>query len=217
MCLLESEVSHLCLEGTPFWTNLNKAREDCAAAVRGARGGSGGRYSKCKSVGTITQRWQTLFAEENCLLEKMGLRLNTTSPIDLEKYERATETIDTSLAALIHPNSTTMRRCSERTTSALTRKLIKCWGSYSEEEHSLLVKVAVGSAIANCFRVTLSQGCIGYLGMKLGREEVGRDIKQNVGMRDFSSQEIEEELFDKEMELEEKELQIFTIDEQQIA
>ena len=38
-----------------------------------------------------------------------------------------------------------------------------------------------------------------------------------VGMRDFSSQEIEEELFDKEMELEEKELQNFTIDEQQIA
>ena len=36
-------------------------------------------------------------------------------------------------------------------------------------------------------------------------------------MRDFSSQEIEEELFDKEMELEERELQIFTIDEQQIA
>jgi len=209
MCLLESEVSHLCLEGTPFWTNLNKAREDCAAAVRGARGVYGGRYSKCKSVGTIAQRWQTLFAEENCLLEKMGLRLNTTSPIDLEKYERTTETIDTSLAALIHPNSTTMRRCSERTTSALTRKLIKCWESYSEEEHSLLVKFAVGSAIANCFRVTLSQGCIGYLGVKLGREEVG--------MRDFSSQEIEEELFDKEMELEEKELQIFTIDEQQIA
>ena len=36
-------------------------------------------------------------------------------------------------------------------------------------------------------------------------------------MRDLSSQEIEEELFDKEMELEEKELQNFTIDEQQIA
>ena len=36
-------------------------------------------------------------------------------------------------------------------------------------------------------------------------------------MRDLSSQEIEEELFDKEMELEEKELQIFTIDEQKIA
>ena len=38
-----------------------------------------------------------------------------------------------------------------------------------------------------------------------------------VGMRDFSSQEIEEELFDKEMELEERALQIFTIDEQKIA
>ena len=39
----------------------------------------------------------------------------------------------------------------------LVKTIFRCWGSYSEEEHSLLVKFAVGSAIANCFRVTLSQ------------------------------------------------------------
>ena len=39
------------------------------------------------------------------------------------------------------------------------------------------------------------QGCIGWLGVKLGREEVG--------MREFSLQEIEEQLFDKEMSIEE--------------
>ena len=39
----------------------------------------------------------------------------------------------------------------------LVKTILRCWGSYSEEEHSLLVKFAVGSAIANCFRVTLSQ------------------------------------------------------------
>ena len=39
------------------------------------------------------------------------------------------------------------------------------------------------------------QGCVGRLGAKLGREEVG--------MREFSLQEIEEQLFDKEMSIEE--------------
>ena len=40
-----------------------------------------------------------------------------------------------------------------------------------------------------------SQGCIGLLGVKLGREEVK--------MRELSLQEIEEQLFDKEMSVEE--------------
>ena len=39
------------------------------------------------------------------------------------------------------------------------------------------------------------QGCVGWLGVKLGREEVG--------MREFSLQAIEEQFFDKEMSIEE--------------
>ena len=39
----------------------------------------------------------------------------------------------------------------------LVKTILRCWGSYSEDEHIVLVKFAVGSAIANCFRVTLSQ------------------------------------------------------------
>jgi len=164
-----------------------------------------GRYSKCKPVEKVAERWQTLFAEENCILVEMGLQLNSTSPLDLEKYEMLTDSIGSSLAALIHPNSTTMRRCIDKTTSALTRKLIKCWGGYTDEEHSLLVKFAVGSAIANCFTVNLNQGCIGWLGVRLGREEVG--------MRELSLQEIEEQLFDKEMSIEEDMLDYFVAEE----
>jgi len=207
MCLSESEVSQLCLKGTTFEASLVDARSDCFSggrrphSVKPPQGRDGmesrraGRYSKCKPVEKVAERWQTLFAEENCVLVEMGLRLNSTSPLDLEKYEMVTESIDSSMAALIHPNSTTMRRCIDKTTSALTRKLIKCWGGYTDEEHSLLVKFAVGSAIANCFTVNLNQGCIGWLGAKLGREEVG--------MRELSLQDIEEQLFDKEMSIEE--------------
>jgi len=214
MCLSEAEVSQLCLEGTTFETSLRDSREKCgpAGGIRpqgGFRPHLGkppqgrhevenlrvGPYSKCKPAQKVAERWETLFAEENCILVGMGLRLNSTSPLNLEKYELVTDSIDSSLAALIHPNSTMMRRCIDKTTSALTRKLIKCWGGYTEEEHSLLVKFAVGSAIANCFTVTLNQGCIGWLGVKLVREEVG--------MRELSFQEIEEQLFDKEMSIEE--------------
>merc|ERR1719430_137444 len=211
---LHGKVSQLCLEGTTFETSLRDSREKCgpAGGIRpqgGFRPHLGkppqgrhevenlrvGPYSKCKPAQKVAERWETLFAEENCILVEMGLRLNSTSPLNLEKYELVTDSIDSSLAALIHPNSTMMRRCIDKTTSALTQKLIKCWGGYTDEEHSLLVKFAVGSAIANCFTVTLNQGCIGWLGVKLGRGEVG--------MREFSLQEIEEQLFDKEMSIEE--------------
>jgi len=223
MCLSESEVSQLCLEGTTFETSLKEARAECASGGRRPQGGRpqnvkpahvrpqkpaqvqgrdlvenrrAGRYSKCKPVEKVGEKWEALFEEENCVLVRMGLRLNCTSPLDLEKYEMVTNSIDSSLSALIHPNSTTMRRCIDKTTSVLTRKLIKCWGGYTEEEHSLLVKFAVGSAIANCFRLTLNQGCVGMVGVKLGREEMG--------MRELRLKDIEEQLFDREMAVEEE-------------
>ena len=49
------------------------------------------------------------------------------------------------------------------------------------------------------------QGCIGWLGAQLGREEVG--------MRELSLQEIEEQLFDKEMSIEEDMLDFFVAEE----
>merc|ERR1712126_562713 len=49
-----------------------------------------GRYSKCKPVEKVGEKWEALFEEENCVLVRMGLRLNSTSPLDLEKYEMVT-------------------------------------------------------------------------------------------------------------------------------
>merc|ERR1712130_422009 len=204
MCLSESEVSQLCLEGTTFETSLMEARAECTSGGRRPQGGrpQNGTPAHVRPQNgkpahvQVGERGEALFEEENCVLARMGLRLNSTSPLDLEKYEMVTNSIDSSLSALIHPNSTTMRRCIDKTTSVLTRKLIKCWGGYTEEEHSLLVKFAVGSAIANCFRLTLNQGCVGMVGVKLGREEMG--------MRELRLKDIEEQLFDREMAVEEE-------------
>merc|ERR1719239_1823415 len=79
MCLSESEVSQLCLEGTTFEESLKDARGHCTSGGRRPqRPHSGkpaqgrdfvenrraGRYSKCKTVEQIGERWETLFAEE---------------------------------------------------------------------------------------------------------------------------------------------------------
>merc|ERR1712130_684188 len=176
MCLSESEVSQLCRGGTTFETSLMEARAECTSGGRRPQGGrpqngtpvrpQNGKPAHVK----VGERWEALFEEENCVLVGMGLRLNSTSPLDLEKYEMVTNSIDSSLSALIHPNSTTMRRCIDKTTSVLTRKLIKCWGGYTEDEHSLRVK--------------------------FGREEMG--------MRELRLEDIEEQLFDREMAVEEE-------------
>merc|ERR1719500_1571760 len=85
MCLSEIEVSHLCLEGTTFETSLIDARGECTSGggrpqrPHSGKPGQGrdlvenrrsGRYSKCKPVDKVAERWETLFAEENCVLVK---------------------------------------------------------------------------------------------------------------------------------------------------
>ena len=69
--------------------------------------------------------------------------------------------------------------------------LTRC-GLQITNEEKLHIKICPHFNLANC---DFLQGCGGWRGAKLGREEVG--------MREFSLQEIEEQLFDKEMSIEE--------------
>lgn len=137
------------------------------------------------------------FEDQSCILEELGLRTNFTSPFDLQAFDAVTSTLEGSISAAIHPNSTAMRKCTDKLTTSLIKGFNKCWNEYSEEEQQEIITMLVGGAMAECFRFTLGEACGAWLGVKLGRVEVE--------MRDMDEEDMRELLEEDVRELEEEE------------
>merc|ERR1719430_2168685 len=204
-CLSKDEVSSLCLENTDFGLNLASAKETCEAEERRRPGkpGKPGRPAKpskplkCRTVEQAREKLEKGFEDQSCILEELGLRTNFTSPFDLQAFDAVTSTLEGSISAAIHPNSTAMRKCTDKLTTSLIKGFNKCWNEYSEEEQQEIITMLVGGAMAECFRFTLGEACGAWLGVKLGRVEVE--------MRDMNEEDMRELLEEDVRELEEEE------------